>query len=300
MLGELPGHGPNNGELRVLREARQVVNASGDELQHAIEEIPTAYTRLRNILALVGITPAQVPYGSDRDRSPFHFIGLPGNFFISFFADDSENPTLYLRRYQYRDRGEFTGEYIEISKTSASYTTEECDRNGFFLPGTRRMSTTISPDTEISSDSPVALERINFLADQLAQSITKDEHQPESIQREAQALYARLAEILPLRQIRRRKTLKEITVPGLGLVKVMLYNSGKSNEEITMSIIKPVGEIERLYLYICKNGDVSVEAGKDRVSGNESHIYASDHGFDLWNPHFVLMGIRELEAAISS
>lgn len=303
MLGEVPGHGPNNGEPLALREAMGIAAGYHGQGVKTEVEIGTLYQTLRDTLALVGINPEQTRYVSGHERNgkrpkPLSFIDLPGRFYIGFGSSDG-NPFLYIGSVQNTSLGgyfyedfiiHYLGNYAtymrdELDSLGQDVVTNESGQRGFFQLNTKTHETLV-------------MEKIAALADALRQTITKEEHQPVRILQEANALYARLAEILPMRQLKRRKSSKKMALPGLGPVLVNVDNTESGSIRILIIGQKNTNLCRELT--ICQNGNVEISAG-DYPHGEWGEVKRTEEGtFRLHNPHFVLMKIGELQQAISS
>lgn len=302
MLEEVPGHVPNNGKPLVLREAMGI--AAEYHGQGVETEIGTLYQTLLNTLSLIGINPEQTPYvsgheGDGKRPEPLSFIDLPGRFYIGF-GGSGDNLFLAIARLQNTTMGGLVHEDLEIHPHGkwATYQRDETDDQGQNVvtneSGQRGLF-----QLRTKTHGTLVMEKIANLADALRQTITRDEHQPAKIQQEAIALYARLAEILPMRQLKRRKSSKKMALPGLGPVRVGVDITGSDSSIWILRLWPKKTDLCR-ELTICQNGDVEISAG-DYPHGEWGEVKRTEEStFRLHNPHFVLMQIEKFRQAISS
>ena len=266
---------PEGNLFNIERAVREVVG------QHTKEEIEGVYARFKDTLGLVGITPATAPYKTPMGR-PYHFIDLPGEFYIGFCAGKDGNDTsLVLRRVQDQATGGYTSEDFFVNpEGNISYQLDErgesFNSSGILESGFLALHTAENPSEVIT--------RVNTLQATLHAAITRPEHQPEIIQQEVRDFFP-----VVLRTFRRRKI---ITLPEIGSVKAFLSGTLRTADRQIVLVQQQSADM----LEIHEDGHGSIYAGEKGVG----HIrYKGEDGFDLLDPHFFLMKVREFRAMLA-
>lgn len=269
---------PEHFDSRVLREAAEVADAYGGE--HTKDQIGGIYTRFKNTLALVGITPESARYTIlvASQLKPYHFIDIPGQFYIGFTSSD-DDANLLVRRVQDLESGGYTGEDFSISPAgNLQYTLMENDPRGHYYSQVLDRG---SLNLGAAENDLATVNKFNSLQEQLHATITREEHGPESIQQEMKESFQ------PLLKVFRKR--KKLVLPGIGSVDAGPVGKVKTNDR-GIAILEQE-RVEVMYVYEDGQGFVHSREG-------EAHIYREDDGFDIRDPHFMLMRLREFREAL--
>lgn len=264
-------------EFSLLREADQIVYTHNAELTK--DQIGGVYSRLKDAVAMVGITPETAQHQHSVDPmfapKPYHFLDLPGVFFIRYHGKD----LLEVRRVQDLTSGGYIHEDFHINpKGNITYylaTTDSRDfdhawhiKEGFVSLG--------APENKEE-----VFNRSNDLTDKLYETITREGHQTQDIEQETRELFPLL-----MRTFRQRRNL---TIAHIGPVQAWFGGRVRTNDRIVTVLERQSNDLMEVH-----------EDGQGMVYSDEghAHIYNKGAELELRDPHFLLMKVRELRSAL--
>lgn len=180
------------------------------------------YRELIDSLALAGVNP-KYSYAGRPNNAPFYFIGVPGDFLISFNGKGD----LFIDRFWQRDRESYG---ISDNGEGGFYEGEQYSRNRLGL---------IARKFEKSDPSPrgqqLVAQRFAQLTDTLSRSLRDPDHHPEQIQERLRRLYGFTMEYLRERGIVSKK--KTVVAENI---------FGTDNEMVSTRNIFTAGQLEQV------------------------------------------------------
>ena len=263
-------------EFSLLSEAARIVNTRTET--HAKDRIGGIYSGLRGTLALVGITPENAKVKPQEKPHSYHFIDIPGVFYIGYYGEEAD-PFLLVRRVIDLNSGGYVGEDFKINpEGNIGYTSHLTDPRGFDYNWLMRDG---FMSLRASENASMTLDKFDELANQLDETVNKEGQRPQDIRQEVREAFPHLT-----RAFRKRKNLD---LPDIGPVKAFFAGRAKTNDRIVYILERQRAEL----LVIHEDGQGSINAGDD-----VAYIHSGDSGLKIRDPHFLAVKLRELKEAL--
>lgn len=270
------------GDPRVLLEAAEIADNYAGE--HTKDQIGGIYSRFKTTLSLVNITPETAQHDFSTENwvkpKPYHFLDLPGRFYIRYHGRD-DDALLVVRRVLDLESGGYIGEHFSINpKGNLQYNLMENDPRGYYYS---QILDRGALSLGAAENDLATVNKFNSLQAQLHETITRQEHRPESIQQEMTESFQSL-----LKVFRKRK---KLVLPGIGSVDAGPVGKVKTNDR-GIAILEQE-RVEIMYVYEDGTGFVHSDEG-------EAHIDYRNGQLDIRDPHFMAMRIREFKEALGN